>query len=73
MDILVDMDLTEAVALLDASPDHRILRRISMDAGRLLNVEPLDRDMHFGLFVDTETTGLDHAKDAVVEFGDGLH
>lgn len=63
------MDLAEALSLVEASPDHRVLRRINMQAGRLLNVEPLTSEVHLGLFVDTETTGLDHRKDAVIEFG----
>ena len=62
-------DYAEALTLLEKSPNHRVLRRISMEPERLLNVDPLDREVHRGLFVDTETTGLDHAKDAVVEFG----
>jgi len=61
------MDLTEALALVEASPDHRILRRIKIGPG-LHITQPGFGPVHRGLFVDTETTGLDHAKDAVIEF-----
>lgn len=62
------MDLTEALALVEASPDHRILRRIKLEPGLRIE-QPGFGEVRRGLFVDTETTGLDHAKDKVVEFG----
>lgn len=61
------MDITEALALIEASPDHRILRRIKVELGLCID-QPGVGPVHRGLFVDTETTGLDHAKDAVIEF-----
>jgi DNA polymerase-3 subunit epsilon len=63
------MHLDEALALVEESPDHRILRRIEVAIGELLMIDtPPTGAVHKGLFIDTETTGLDHAKDAVVEF-----
>jgi DNA polymerase-3 subunit epsilon len=61
------MDLTQALALVEASPDHRVLRRIKVELGLRIEESGFG-PVHRGLFVDTETTGLDHAKDAVVEF-----
>lgn len=61
------MDLTEALALVEASDDHRVLRRIPMRGG--IGSELEAAAFKRGLFVDTETTGLDHAKDKVIEFG----
>lgn len=55
-----------AVQLLDAHPDFRIIRRIvpcnsfAENDGRMLSR---------GVVVDTETTGTDPAKDAIIELG----
>lgn len=62
------MTLDEALALVEASPDHRVLRRIPMRVGGESSTEEHVAPLRRGLFVDTETTGLDHAKDAVIEF-----
>jgi DNA polymerase III subunit epsilon len=59
------MNLPEAACLVEASPDFRLLRRV-----------PTPRDWPFkaasgetrrGVFVDTETTGLDQDTDEVIE------
>lgn len=64
---MADADFARALALVEASPDHRILRRIKVEPG--LRIERPDfGEVRHGIFVDTETTGLDHTKDAVVEF-----
>lgn len=74
------MDLSEArmsehyeyhAAELEKSPDYRVLRRIPMGLG--VQIEDAKADGSYrlrrGLFIDTETTGLDHKKDAVIELG----
>lgn len=62
------MDLTEALTLVEASPDHRVLRRVKIVTGELLCTDAPTGTVHKGLFVDTETTGLDHDKHDVIEF-----
>lgn len=62
------MTLDEALALVEASPDHRILRRIKLTHGPLTSPRP-EFPLRRGLFVDTETTGLDHDKHDVIELG----
>lgn len=59
------MDLIEAERLLDESTSHRLLRRVPpLEDWRLAgSAENLRR----GVFVDTETTGLDQVKDEVIE------
>lgn len=63
-------DLNGAAALLDASPDFRVLRRLTPRI--VYHDEPWnvgDRSqVKIGLYVDVETTGLDVAADAIVEF-----
>lgn len=62
--------LADALAIVEASPEHRVLRRIRMSYGGPPMAEGVERGEKFlrGLFIDTETTGLDHAKDKVIEF-----
>lgn len=60
--------LADALAIVEASPDHRVLRRVTMGPGAREGVDRDAEPLHRGLFVDTETTGLDHAKDNVIEF-----
>jgi DNA polymerase-3 subunit epsilon len=57
------MDLAEALAVVEASPNHRVLRRIKPPSRPALAGAP----SHIGLYVDVETTGLDHTKDEVIE------
>lgn len=51
-------------ATLDASGDYRVLRRLSLRQ----SIEPSDGSpTRLGLFVDVETTGLDPARDEIIE------
>lgn len=56
--------LEAAAALLEASQDYRVLRRLQPR-------EPAtgipEQDTRLGLFVDVETTGLDPSKDEIIE------
>ncbi len=57
------MTLDEALAIVEASPDHRVLRRIKPPSGPVLAGHP----SRIGLYVDCETTGLDHATAEIIE------
>jgi DNA polymerase-3 subunit epsilon len=61
------MDFGEALAIIEASDDYRVLRRIKVAPGLLDAVARPDTVLHRGLFIDTETTGLDHKADDVIE------
>lgn len=56
--------LEAAAALLEASQDYRVLRRLQPRA--LVTAIP-EQDTRLGLFVDVETTGLDPSKDEIIE------
>lgn len=56
--------LEQMAEALDASADYRVLRRL--DPRSVLATESADAP-RLGLFVDVETTGLDIAKDEVIE------
>lgn len=61
-----DLDALEGMArMLDASGGYRVLRRF---APRARYAPPGDGPLRTALFVDTESTGLDTANDAVIEF-----
>lgn len=58
------MNLEDMARALDASGQYRVLRRLSQRS----TVTPADgTPTRLGLFLDVETTGLDHAKDEVIE------
>lgn len=60
------LDVAAAVRLLEESADYRILRRLqpqTVDG----SVRPPDAATRIGIVVDTETTGLDHRRDEIVE------
>lgn len=59
------MDLLQAERLIGASQDHRLLRRVPPAVQWPLS-EPAG-ELRRAVVVDTETTGLDHDKDEVVE------
>ncbi|BAR58147.1 DNA polymerase III epsilon subunit-like protein [Bradyrhizobium diazoefficiens] len=62
-------DTTDLVAMAEAlsrSPDYRILRRL---VARPTYVPTLGQEVRTGVLLDTETTGLDHAKDEIIELG----
>ncbi len=56
--------LEAAAALLEASQDYRVLRRLQPRAP--VTGIP-EQDTRVGLFVDVETTGLDPSKDEIIE------
>jgi DNA polymerase III subunit epsilon len=59
------MNLAEAEKLIEASPDHRLLRRVP--APERWNLAPVDGELRRGVLVDCETTGLDPDRDEVIE------
>jgi len=59
------MDITEAVRLVDASVNFRLLRRVPTPADWPLTTP--SGETRRGVFVDTETTGLDQDTDEVIE------
>lgn len=52
--------------VLSRSADYRILRRL---VARPAYVPTPEQDVRTGVLLDTETTGLDHAKDEIIELG----
>lgn len=62
----IDSALTEAVRLLESHPDFKLIRRISQ---RKSFTENDGRVLSKGVVVDTETTGVDTSKDAIIELG----
>jgi len=64
--ILDDSAVTEAVRLLDAHSDFKIIRRITP---RKSFAENDGRVLSKGVVVDTETTGTNSDKDGIVELG----
>ncbi|MHC4042826.1 3'-5' exonuclease [Bradyrhizobium sp. 23AC] len=59
-------DLAAMAETLSRSPDYRVLRRL---VARPRYVPMLGQDVRTGVLLDTETTGLDHAKDEIIELG----
>ncbi|MFT4115936.1 3'-5' exonuclease [Bradyrhizobium sp.] len=59
-------DLSAMAEALDRSPDFRVLRRL---VPRQPSLRALDTETKVGILLDTETTGLDHAKDEIIELG----
>jgi DNA polymerase III subunit epsilon len=59
--------LEAALALVEASPDYRVLRRL--DVRSLLSPTVPSDGIRWGLYVDVETTGLDTATDEIIELG----
>ena len=63
------MDLHEAERLIEASTDHRLLRRVPpVERWRLDGSESVSAsNVRRAIFLDTETTGLDRDTDEVIE------
>jgi DNA polymerase-3 subunit epsilon len=59
------MDLAAAKRLIEGSPDFRLLERVP--APRNWPLKAASGDTRRGVFVDTETTGLDQDSDEVIE------
>lgn len=58
--------IDEAAQLLDAHPDYKLIRRITP---RSAFSDNQGRALSRGVVVDTETTGVDPDKDAIIELG----
>ncbi len=58
--------IDEAAQLLDAHPDYKLIRRITP---RSAFSDNQGRVLSRGVVVDTETTGVDPGKDAIIELG----
>lgn len=59
-------DLATMAKALSRSADYRVLRRL---VPRLPSMPPPGQETRIGIILDTETTGLDHRKDEVIEVG----
>ncbi|MCW2082411.1 UNVERIFIED_ORG: DNA polymerase-3 subunit epsilon [Bradyrhizobium japonicum] len=59
-------DLAAMAEALSRSPDYRILRRL---VARPSYIPTVGQEVRTGILLDTETTGLDHAKDEIIELG----
>lgn len=59
-------DLEAMAATLARSPDYRILRRL---VARPTYVPTTGQAVRTGVLLDAETTGLDHARDEIIELG----
>ncbi len=55
----------EAISLIDAAPDYRLLRRVPVVGD--WRVPARQGETRRALFVDSETTGLDLERDQVIE------
>lgn len=64
--IINDPAITQATQLLDAHPDFKVIRRI---LPRTAFTESDGRPLLLGAVVDTETTGTNPDKDAIIELG----
>src|SRR5215211_1508916 len=60
-------DREAAARMLEATGDYRVLRRLQPRP--IAKVRRLVQGEKIAVIVDTETTGLDHAKDEVIELG----
>lgn len=60
------MDLAAMAEALSRSADYRVLRRL---VPRPVSQPGIGQDCRTGILLDTETTGLDHAKDEIIELG----
>ena len=61
-----DTDLAAMAEALSRSPDYRILRRL---VARPTYMPTVGQEVRTGILLDTETTGLDHSKDEIIELG----
>ncbi|WP_209946109.1 3'-5' exonuclease [Bradyrhizobium elkanii] len=60
------MDLAAMAEALSRSADFRVLRRLTP---RIVSSLPAGQGTKTGILLDTETTGLDHRKDEIIELG----
>ena len=66
--ILNPLEAEIAVTALQATGNYRILRRLDLDNDPRLTRRKT-ADSLIGLCLDTETTGFDHSRDRIIEFG----
>ncbi|MCS3892103.1 DNA polymerase-3 subunit epsilon [Bradyrhizobium japonicum USDA 38] len=59
-------DLAAMAEALSRSSDYRVLRRL---VPRIPLARPTAQETRTGILLDTETTGLDHRKDEIIELG----
>ncbi|MDA9522580.1 DNA polymerase III subunit epsilon, partial [Bradyrhizobium sp. CCBAU 11434] len=59
-------DLAALAEALSRSSDYRVLRRL---VPRIPLSRPAGQETRTGILLDTETTGLDHRKDEIIELG----
>jgi DNA polymerase III subunit epsilon len=59
-------DLAAMAEALSRSTDYRVLRRL---VPRPTSMPPSGRETKIGILLDTETTGLDHRRDELIELG----
>ncbi|MGY4600405.1 hypothetical protein ACVWXL_008151 [Bradyrhizobium sp. GM22.5] len=59
-------DLAALAEVLSQSTDYRVLRRL---VPRAMCPPDIGQETKVGILIDTETTGLDHARDEVIELG----
>src|SRR3954468_12146203 len=59
-------DLAAMAEALSQSTDYRVLRRL---VPRPTSQPACGQEVRTGILLDTETTGLDHAKDEIIELG----
>ena len=59
-------DLAAMAEALSRSTDYRVLRRL---VRRPTSMPALGQETKVGILLDTETTGLDHARDEIIELG----
>lgn len=60
------ISLAAMAEALGRSPDFRVLRRLMP---RPISVPTIGQETKTGILLDTETTGLDHARDEIIELG----
>lgn len=63
-----DPSLTDMADTLERSGDYRVLRRL-VPRAIVPRTLPLPLGTRLGVILDTETTGLDHRKDEIIELG----
>lgn len=66
MDMINEINVSDAVALLDAHPDYKLIRRL---VPKKVSAPSDGKAVSRGIVVDTETTGVNPDQDAIIELG----
>ncbi|GLH79731.1 DNA polymerase III subunit epsilon [Bradyrhizobium sp. SSBR45G] len=61
-----EADLATMAETLSRSPDYRVLRRL---VPRMPSTPVVGQEVRTAILLDTETTGLDHSRDEIIELG----